>query len=101
MLRLDADGNKLVVGTKDQLLSNKLLASKLFWVSGKAPEEPVNIMAKVRYRAPEASARLRLVDGVAEVNFNQPQQAITPGQSVVFYHGDAVLGGGIIEDRVD
>jgi len=101
VLRLDAASNKLVVGTKDQLLSNKLLASKLFWVSGKAPEEPVNIMAKVRYRAPEVSARLRLVDGVAEVNFHQPQQAITPGQSIVFYHGDAVLGGGIIEDRVD
>ena len=98
VLKLDTDNNRLVVGTKDQLLSNTLFASKLSWVSGEAPEEPISITAKIRYRSPEVAARLCLRDGVAEVNFHQSQRAITPGQSIVFYQGDAVLGGGIIED---
>ncbi len=98
VLKLDAVSNRLVVGTRDQLLSSGLFASKLSWVSGKVPREPINITAKVRYKAPEVAARLHLKDKIAEVNFHQPQRAIAPGQAVVFYEGDAVLGGGIIED---
>jgi len=98
VLRLDASSNRLVVGTKDELLGDRLLASKLSWVSGNPPQEPINVTAKVRYKSPEAPARVHPRDGTAEVQFQQPQRAITPGQSVVFYQGDAVLGGGIIED---
>ena len=101
VIRLDATHNRLVVGTRDQLFSNRLFASQLSWVSGEAPKEPINITAKIRYGSPEAIAVLCLNDGVAEVNFQQPQWAITPGQAIVFYQGDAVLGGGIIEDRID
>ncbi len=101
VLKLDAANNRLVVGTKDQLLSDRLFATKLSWVSGEALGEPSNIMAKIRYKSPEVAARLHLNDGVAEVEFHQPQRAIAPGQAIVFYRGDAVLGGGIIEDRVD
>jgi len=101
VLKLDAASNRLVVGTKDQLFSNTLFATKLSWVSGEAPREPPDIMAKIRYKSPEVAARLHLRDEVAEVNFHQPQPAITPGQAIVFYQGDVVLGGGIIEDRVD
>ena len=101
VLKLDTTNNRLVVGSKDQLLSDALFASKLSWVSGEAPQEPISVTAKIRYKSPEVAARLYLRDGVADVNFPQPQRAITPGQSVVFYQGDAVLGGGIIEDRVD
>ena len=98
VLKLDAANNRLVVGTHDQLLGNTLLASKLSWVSGEAPKELSSITAKIRYKSPEVAARLHLRDGVAEVNFHQPQRAIAPGQAIVFYQGDAVLGGGIIED---
>jgi len=101
VLRLDTANNRLVVGTRDQLLSNRLFASKLSWVSGKAPRGPINITAKIRYRSPEVTAGLHLNDGVAEVNFQQPQWAIAPGQAIVFYQGNTVLGGGIIKDRVD
>jgi len=101
VLKLDVTSNRLVVGTKDQLLSNTLIASKLSWISGEAPEEPVNITAKIRYKAPEVAARLHPRDGVVEVSFHQPQRAIAPGQAIVFYQGDTVLGGGIIKDRVD
>jgi len=96
VLKLNAANNRLVVGTKDQLLSNRLIATRLSWVSGKAPEEPITITAKVRYKAPEVAAELHLNDR-AEVHFIKPQPAIAPGQSVVFYQGDVVLGGGIID----
>lgn len=98
VLRLDTANNRLVVGTRDQLLSNRLLATNLSWVSGKAPQQPINITAKIRYQSPEAAAKLYIRDGIAEVQFLKPQRAITPGQAVVFYQGDAVLGGGIIEN---
>lgn len=98
VLKIDAAGNRLVVGTKDQLLRNKLFATKLSWVSGKTPKKPITVTAKVRYKSPEVTARLHLNDGVAEVQFHQPQRAIAPGQAIVFYQGDIVLGGGTIED---
>ncbi len=97
VLKLDAASNRLVVGTKDRLLHNALIASRLSWVSGEAPTEPISITAKVRYKAPEVSAELHPKDSVAEVCFLEPQRAIAPGQSIVFYQGDAVLGGGIID----
>ncbi len=96
VIELDAANNRLVVGSKDQLLHSVLIASQLSWVSGKAPTKPISIMAKVRYKAPEVAAELHLNDR-AEVRFAEPQQAITPGQSVVFYQGDVVLGGGVID----
>ena len=96
VIELDASNNRLVVGSKDQLLHSVLIASKLSWVSGEAPKEPISIAAKVRYKAPEVAAELHLND-IAEVRFAEPQLAIAPGQSVVFYQGDVVLGGGIID----
>ena len=99
--RLDAANNRLVVGTKDQLLSDRLFASQLSWVSGEAPKEPINITAKIRYKSSEVAATLSPKEGGVEVNFQQPQWAIAPGQAIVFYQGNAVLGGGIIKDRVD
>ena len=101
VLRLDATNNQLVVGTRDQLLSNRLFTSKLSWISGKAPEEPIDMTAKIRYKSPEVAAKLYPDNGMAEVQFRQPQPAITPGQAVVFYQGAVILGGGIIKDRVD
>lgn len=96
VIELDAANNRLVVGSKDQLLHSVLLASQLNWVSGEAPAGPITVTAKVRYKAPEVAAELCLNDG-AEVRFAEPQQAIAPGQSVVFYQDDVVLGGGIID----
>jgi len=96
VLRLDAASNRLVVGTEDELFSNRLNASQLSWVSGEAPSG--NITAKIRYKSPEVAVQLTLRDGMAEVLFHEPQRAITPGQAVVFYQGETVLGGGIIEE---
>ena len=101
VLRIDASSNRLIAGTEEQLLCAQLVASQLNWVSGKAPGELSNITAKVRYSSPEVAVKLSLSDGAAEVYFLKPQRAIAPGQAVVFYQGEAVLGGGIIENRAD
>jgi len=90
-----------VVGTESQLLSNTLTADNLFWLPGEIPKETINIAARIRYKAPQVAAKLQIDNGTATVQFHEPQRAVTPGQSIVFYQGDTVLGGGIIEDWVD
>ena len=97
VLKIDAGSNRLVVGARDQLLASRLFARRLSWVSGKAPQEFTNITAKLRYRSPEVAVGLHLDDGTAEVRFVEPQPAVAPGQAIVFYRGEAVLGGGVIE----
>jgi tRNA-specific 2-thiouridylase len=94
--RLDPLSNKVVVGPEDNLLSSGLRASNLSFVCVK-PRRALEVSAKIRFRTPEVSARLEVSTEEAEVLFDEPQRAIAPGQAVVFYHGDQVLGGGIIE----
>jgi len=99
VVRLEPSANRLVVGEAQELLSDTLFAKKLNWVRGSPPPESRPIAAKIRYKSPEAAAVLHTGEGWAKVSFLQPQRAITPGQAVVFYQGNAVLGGGIIDDR--
>lgn len=96
VLSLDPAGNTVVVGPEEYLQASGLKAGNLSFVCVK-PRRPLEVGAKIRFRAPEASARLKIFTEEAEVTFDQPERAITPGQAVVFYHGDVVLGGGIIE----
>jgi tRNA-specific 2-thiouridylase len=97
VLELDAKNNRIVVGSREQALHNVLIARNLSWVSDKSPELPLAITAKIRYKAPEADAELYPIDDGVEIRFSEPQPALAPGQSVVFYQGEAVLGGGIID----
>lgn len=98
---IQPDTNTLVVGSNDQLFGRGLIARQLSYVSGEIPGEPLIITAKVRYKSPEAGAVLLPRGKEAEVRFEEPQRAITPGQAVVFYQGEVVLGGGIIEAATD
>ncbi|MFC1971916.1 tRNA 2-thiouridine(34) synthase MnmA [Chloroflexota bacterium] len=98
VLKLDTINNELVAGTGDQLFTSRLLAANLNWVSGYPPADTAGITARVRNKASEVPVTLQVNDNDARVDFHQPQRAISPGQSVVFYQGEAVLGGGIIED---
>ena len=82
------------------LFSSTLMASSIDWVAGKPPELPMCLSAKVRYRQQDQSCTLGLNDqGHYVVTFDEPQRAVTPGQSVVFYNGQVCLGGGVIETR--
>lgn len=80
------------------LFSNQLTASQLHWVSGTAPIAGEPISAKVRYRQVDQSCIITHVSHeIVEVQFAEPQRAVTPGQSIVFYDNERCLGGGIIE----
>jgi tRNA-specific 2-thiouridylase len=97
VMQIDVAGNALVVGTKAELGRRELVATGVHYVSGQIPQGPLEITAKIRYQAVEAKAILTpLQDSRAQVTFVQPQRDITPGQGVVFYQGEVVLGGGII-----
>lgn len=97
---LDEPRNAVVVGPQEDLESPALLARDVTFVSGRGPEEAVRIEAQVRYRSPVVSATLTPLASGYRVDFDQPQLAVTPGQAVVFYRGEEVLGGGAIEAAV-
>lgn len=97
VLEIDSIRNALLVGPKAALLRRELLAEQVHFVAQNPPPKPVAILAKIRYKANEAPATLIPLPGqMARVVFAAPQSAITPGQGVVFYQDDMVLGGGII-----
>jgi len=95
--KIEPDKNRLIVGSKQELRATGLIATEVSWVSGKAPSEPMTVAVKIRYRSPEIAATLHPGPGSVEVSFHRPQPTITPGQAVVFYQDNEVLGGGTIE----
>ncbi len=97
VIRIEPEHNRIVLGPEKELSSQKLTAQKLSWISGKAPREPITARAKIRYKSKEAEAILFPRDDSMDVHFTQPQKAVTPGQAIVFYNVDEVLGGGIID----
>lgn len=97
VLEVDAARNRLVVGTREELYGHALEVEALNWVAVPGLEGPVEAQAKIRYRAPEAPVLIEpLTADRARVRFREPQRAITPGQAIVFYQEDRVLGGGVI-----
>jgi len=96
VIRIEPEHNRIVLGYEEELYSQKLAARKLNWISGKAPREPITAKAKIRYKSKEAEAVLFFRNDSVDVHFAQPQKAVTPGQAIVFYNMDEVLGGGII-----
>ncbi len=97
---IETDRNAVIVGTKEQTYSTELTAGELNWIAVPAPEHPIHIKARIRYRHKEAEATvIPQDDNTVHVMFNEPQMAITPGQAVVFYDGDKVMGGGTIIKR--
>jgi tRNA-specific 2-thiouridylase len=98
VLALRPDSAEVVVGPREALGRASLTASTVNWVSGDPPRDWRRVSAQIRYKHAAASARVRATDSDrAEVEFDEAQSAITPGQAVVFYDGDNCLGGGWIE----
>jgi tRNA-specific 2-thiouridylase len=98
VLRLEPATARVVVGPRDELGGRTLTASQVNWISGQVPDGPRRVTARIRHRHADAAALVTPDDsGRAHVAFDEPQLAITPGQAVVFYDGDEVVGGGWIE----
>jgi tRNA-specific 2-thiouridylase len=98
VLAIDAESKSLTVGTREALERTSLTASRVNWISGHAPAAGTRVTAQIRYRHREALAAISpLPDARVNVTFDEPQLAITPGQALVIYEGDRVLGGGWID----
>jgi tRNA-specific 2-thiouridylase len=94
----DLARNALIVGTADELGHDSLTATRVNWVSGAAPTEPIQAQVKIRYKAKPAEALITPLSAArVSVQFNERLRDITPGQGAVFYAGEVCLGGGIIE----
>ncbi|MBU1992364.1 MAG: tRNA 2-thiouridine(34) synthase MnmA [Patescibacteria group bacterium] len=93
---LDAKNNTLIVGKNKDTFTQEMKIKNLSFSSGGMPQKPIKVKAKIRHRFPVKSAVLEIKKGTGYLRFAQKQRAITPGQSVVFYEGSKVLGGGEI-----
>lgn len=97
VLRKDMEKNQVILGRNEELFEKELIATDLNWIMIEDLKEPMRCKAKARYKHKESDALIEpLPDGRVKVTFDEPQRALTAGQSVVFYVGDTVVGGGKI-----
>lgn len=96
VLDLDKQKNEVIVGKEEELYSYELYANELNWLIFEKIEKEIECYAKIRYRANPSKAKVIPVGDKVKVEFEEPQRAITRGQSVVFYIDDVVIGGGKI-----
>ncbi|HDZ49950.1 MAG TPA: tRNA 2-thiouridine(34) synthase MnmA [Candidatus Aerophobetes bacterium] len=97
VIAIDRERNAIIVGREEDVYTDELIASEINYIDRERLTEPIKVKAKIRYSAQEAEVILtpKGKDKV-QLKFRQPQRAITPGQAVVFYRGDEVIGGGTI-----
>ncbi len=99
--RIEAAANRVHVGGKSLLRCSRLKAAMLNWIAIDPPAEPFRAKARIRYRdAVEPCTILPETPQLTEVVFDSPKQSVTPGQAVVFYREDEVLGGGVITEAL-
>ncbi|TDF42498.1 tRNA 2-thiouridine(34) synthase MnmA [Alteromonadaceae bacterium M269] len=100
----DVARNVLIVGQgadHPRLYSNGLIAKQLHWVNRSTPQKSFRCAVKTRYRQQDIPCEIKVIDDDhVEVLFDEPQKAVTPGQSAVFYKGASCLGGGIIQEYI-
>jgi tRNA-uridine 2-sulfurtransferase len=95
---IDASARTVTVGPREALERTSLRASGVNWIAGKAPADATRVTAQIRYRHREAAASISPgPDASVSVTFDEPQYAVAPGQAVVFYQGEEVVGGGWID----
>jgi tRNA-uridine 2-sulfurtransferase len=100
VLELDVERNRVVVGPGELLARGGLIAERVSWIAGDPPDGPFEGEVSVRYKGESAPAVVEPQGDTARVDFRTPQRAIAPGQSVVFYASDEVLGGGRIREAI-
>ena len=102
VIELDAERDRVTVGEAADLERGRLVATGVNFIACAPPASPLRVAAKIRHNHEPAAATVRALNGAAaEVVFDRPQRAVSPGQSVVFYDGDVVVGGGVIARSSD
>lgn len=102
VVRIDIQKNEVVVGEEEDIYSRKLVAEDVNWIAIEDLEKDMKVKAKIRYRAKEESCTIsKIKDEKVLVQFNKKQRVVSPGQSVVFYKKDIVIGGGIISPSLE
>lgn len=97
VVKIDVKKNILYVSRDEKkLLSKELVVKKVSWISGVVPKLPLRVVVKIRYKHQGAPAVIKKIKNNYKIIFSKPQRAVTAGQSVVFYRGEEILGGGII-----
>jgi tRNA-specific 2-thiouridylase len=97
VIRLDAPTNTVIVGTEEDITVRTLTVGSLNWIAGDPPALPIRLSVRTRYRGPETPADVSPEGGHVVVNFSRPHPIAAPGQSAVFYSGDRLIGGGVIQ----
>jgi tRNA-specific 2-thiouridylase len=98
VVEIRPETNEVVLGRNDEVFANRLQASNMNWIAFAELDRPLEVEVKIRYSAKPVLALVSPVDtDQVTVEFQSPQRAVTPGQAVVFYQGDLVLGGGTID----
>ncbi len=101
IIDIDVKNNKIIVGAKNDTYSSGLIAKEPKFLAFDKPKEKVVCEAKIRYNHPQAKCNVSLLaNNRLKVEFKEPQMSITPGQAVVFYDRDVVIGGATIEKRI-
>jgi len=99
VVSLNNETGDVVVGPETALFKNRCTVSNLNWLCNPGLDNPVPLSAKIRYRSKESPVTVHpVLDNRVEVRFSEPQRAITPGQALVLYRDDQLVGGGWIED---
>jgi len=102
VVRIDPEKNALYVGENDDLFSSSFVVTDVNWIALKDLDGEIDCQIKIRYQhLPQRGRIYPLTENRVVVKFNQPERAITPGQSAVFYQGEVVLGGGVIDEVVN
>ena len=99
VVQVDAKSGNVILGEDADVYADALHTGLLHFMDGSPPANEFDCLAKIRYNAADVAARAKLLtDGSAQIIFSSPARAVTPGQSVVLYDGNRVLGGGIIKE---
>lgn len=98
VVSIDSQNNRVVVGEDEDLFRNELIADDISWVDS-PPQSSVDVKSKIRYRHDGECSKVSIIDkDKVRVSFDKPQRAITPGQAIVFYNRENVVGGGWIKE---
>lgn len=98
VIEKDLVNNRVIIGDPEHLMARELYARDVNLIACDDMPEPIKVKAKIRYNQTEKDAVAQMINGRLHVKFDEPQRAISKGQSVVLYDGDTVIGGGIIDE---